>query len=146
MGMTDPDVYDHFRPTEVDVPEGTYRVVGTSEAITLLRVGDADGRRVHTGEVVTVDREALDGFEPAENPTDDRSIGAILTSVPRTFYWQLRAFGSSMATNPVPSTLFALALLVGVLTPRALSTAGPLFDGLAITGAIGLAAVGSGRL
>jgi len=63
--MRSPAVYDHLSPTDADCPDGVYRVVGSSDGtVTLLRITDADGRRAHTGEVATVDADALDGFEP----------------------------------------------------------------------------------
>jgi hypothetical protein len=49
--LEDLAVYDHLRPTAPEragVNPGVYRVVGT-DPVTLLRVGDADGRRVTTG-------------------------------------------------------------------------------------------------
>ncbi|WP_254523410.1 hypothetical protein [Natrinema caseinilyticum] len=68
-------IRDHVRPIEADRPDGIYRVVGTSrEAVTLLRVGDADGRRVSTGEIVTVSADDLEGFDRAENPDGNRPL------------------------------------------------------------------------
>jgi len=75
-------VSDHLRPTgdgpvDRNLPPGVYRVVGTPEdGVTLLRVADADGRRVHTGEVHTVTLSDLDDFEPAENPDENRSLAS----------------------------------------------------------------------
>lgn len=71
--MTDPSPYDHYRPVDADYPDAVYRVVGTGAddedgELRLLEVADADGRRVTTGRVVSVPREDLAGFEPAENP------------------------------------------------------------------------------
>jgi hypothetical protein len=71
-----PAVSDHYRASDgtAGVDNGVYRVVGTAdETVTLLRVGDADGRRVHTGEIETVEPDALTAFEPAENPDGNRS-------------------------------------------------------------------------
>ncbi|WP_226005891.1 hypothetical protein [Natrinema salinisoli] len=60
---------DHCRPIAGDYPDGIYRVVGTGEdTVTLFRVGDAEGRRVNTGEIVTVRDREFEAFEPAENP------------------------------------------------------------------------------
>jgi len=68
----DPSPYDHYRPVDADYPDGVYRVVGTGGNqegdVRLLEVGDADGRRVTTGRVLSVPREDMAGFEPAENP------------------------------------------------------------------------------
>lgn len=69
----DPRPYDHYSPADADYHDGVYRVVGTGGdggdgELRLLEVADADGRRVTTGRVLTVPREDLAGFEPAENP------------------------------------------------------------------------------
>jgi hypothetical protein len=71
--VSDPSPYDHYRPVDADYPDGVYRVVGTGGPgedgeVRLLEVADADGRRVTTGRVLSVPREDLAGFEPAENP------------------------------------------------------------------------------
>jgi len=49
--------------------------------VRLLRVGDADGNRIHTGTVVDVDPTAYESLRPTENP-DDRidGIGVVLTA------------------------------------------------------------------
>ena len=71
----DPSPFEHFRPTDGAADPGVYRVVGRpGDEVTLLRVADEDGRRVHTGEVVrhpVVDFPA--SFERASNP-DGRPI------------------------------------------------------------------------
>lgn len=79
--------------TERSVPAGVYRVVGTGDPVALLRVGDADGRRVTTGEVVRVARATVDAsFEPADDP--DAGIHPIrtLANAASGFYWQFRRF------------------------------------------------------
>ncbi|MEZ3114508.1 hypothetical protein RYH80_01025 [Halobaculum sp. MBLA0147] len=50
-------------------PAGVYRVVGRSDdAVTLLAVGDADGVRVHSGQIHRVSRERLRDFERVRAP------------------------------------------------------------------------------
>ena len=84
MTANAPAAYDHYRLADADVvaanaTPGIYRVVGTDdEAITLLRVAGADGRRRHTGDLLTVDDGTLSAFEPAENPDGNRPISATL--------------------------------------------------------------------
>ncbi len=68
-----PSPGDHYRPTptasDATAQRGVYRVVGTGDPVTLLRVADKDGRRQHTGETVRVDRAVLaEQFEPADDP------------------------------------------------------------------------------
>ncbi|WP_049901646.1 hypothetical protein [Halococcus agarilyticus] len=142
-------VYDHLRPTDADGSHqpGIYRVVGTSEDdVTLLRVGDADGRRVHTGEIVTVPNDARSGFEPAENPDGNRSVGVALASLSENAYWSLRTFAGSLATHPFASAV-ALALLVtGWFGEGVLELSDAALSGLVLAGAFGLAYIGSGRL
>lgn len=78
---SEPGPYDHYRPTDRDEFEpGVYRVVGTREdAVTLLYVADGDGRRVNTGRVVRVTREAFETtFADAENPDSGFRPGQVL--------------------------------------------------------------------
>src|SRR6056297_1977391 len=102
MSGTDIAVSDHLRSTDPDDDDAIYRVVGTApDTVTLLRVSDADGRRAHTGEVVTVSRDALDSFEAAENPDGNRSIATALGSPLRSAYWLLRTGGALMTAGVV---------------------------------------------
>ncbi|MEZ3144325.1 hypothetical protein [Halobaculum sp. MBLA0143] len=141
-----PAVGDHFAVTEKtsgnDASDtthtpGVYRVVGHGDgSVTLLRVGDADGRRVHTGEVVAV--ASLAGFEPATAPTGGGGAGERL----RDGVWELRAFGSQLRRHPVAAVLAAAPLAVGITD----AVTGAVAGGLILAGAGGLAAIGSGRL
>jgi len=151
----EPTVGDHLRPAAddehdsagPDVPDGVYRVVGTpDDRVTLLRVGDADGRRVHSGTVVSVDHDALDGFVPAENPDGNRPVSAAITSLGRSIYWSLRAFAGSLAANPVPAAAAFAILLLGQFGERLLGISDGLQGALIVGGALTLAYVGSGRL
>jgi hypothetical protein len=76
-----PDPYDHFETNAgASVEQGVYRVVGTPDGkVTLLRVADPDGARVHTGAVEQVSVATLVAdFDPADNPDAGFSlIGAI---------------------------------------------------------------------
>lgn len=144
--VPDIHVYDHVRPTATDVPDGVYRVVGVGETVTLLRVGDADGRRVTTGEIYSVDRDALADFEPAENPDDSRPVTATLVGLPRTIYWQLRTFAVTLASNPIPAAIAATILVIGSLDDPGIALPEPISTAMVFAGALGLAYVGSGRL
>ncbi|MFB6178483.1 MAG: hypothetical protein ABEI77_02015 [Halorientalis sp.] len=144
--MATPSVYDHLRPTGDEIPDGIYRVVGTSdETVTLLRVGDHDERRVSTGEVVTVDRGDLDSFESAANPDGNRPVGAVVAAVSQQIYWSFRAFGQQLARHPL-ATAIAVALF-GLGTVGASYLPIPAVVAVLLT-AIGggLSLVGSGRL
>ena len=145
--MTNPNLYEHFKPRNVDVSDGVYRVVGSDEeAVTLLRVADADERRTHTGEVVTVPIDEFTGFTPAENPDGNRPVGDILTSNLEMGYWSIRVFIQRLASNPL-TTLGAIALvLAGVFGDRILSLPAVVFDGVILLGSLGIAYIGSGRL
>jgi hypothetical protein len=146
FGVSDgdnPAVSDYLRPTDADVPDGVYRVVGTTDGVTVLRVGDADGRRVVTGEVRTV----LDatGFEAAE-PPGKRSVSARLRSFAETAYWSVRAFAASLVVHPLAALAATALLLAGTVVPDALDVPAAAGTALVFAGAFGLAYVGSGRL
>lgn len=145
--MSHPSPYDHLRPTDEEYRTGVYRVVGTDdESVTLLRVGDGDGRRVNTGELVTVSAAELDGFEPAANPDGNRPLAAALVSIPESLYWSLRAFVGQLLGNPL-GTFAAIALLtLGNAGGRFVDLPDSVSTALVIAGAVLLALVGSGRL
>ncbi|WP_435552274.1 hypothetical protein [Natrinema sp. CGMCC1.2065] len=144
--MQSRSIRDHVRPTDGDYPGGIYRVVGTGDAGTLLRVGDADGRRVNTGEIVTVEDSDLEAFEPAENPDGNRPLGATVASSLEMVYWRLRAFEQQLVAHPIPATLVAALVAVGYVG----DSIGPLPESVAsvvlLVGAVGLAFVGGGYL
>jgi hypothetical protein len=134
----------HYRPTTADVPDGVYRVVGADDDIALLRVGDTDGERVHTGEVHHV--ETLDGFERAEPPASNRSLAGTIGGVLRTGYWSVRAFLLAVLARPLSSGLALVVMVaagVGERTGAIPELVGTL---LTLAGALWLAAIGSGRL
>ena len=76
-----PTPYDHYRPPDAsDLSDGVYRVVGVADGeVTLLAVADADGRRIHSGRLVSVpaDRVTAD-FAPAPNPDEGFDPGALV--------------------------------------------------------------------
>ncbi|SNZ11993.1 hypothetical protein SAMN06269185_1454 [Natronoarchaeum philippinense] len=87
------DIGDHYRPTEDDADAGIYRVVGVPDDVTLLRVADADGRRVHTGAIRHVQRATLDAdFESASDPDAGLSPVAWLRNLLSGMYWSVRRF------------------------------------------------------
>ncbi|MFC6769633.1 hypothetical protein [Natrinema soli] len=140
-------VRDHVRPTDDDYPDGIYRVVGTNEgAVTLLRVGDADGRRVNTGEIVTVSDDDLEGFAPAENPDGNRPLGATVASNVKMGYWSLRAFGQQLVARPLPVAVAVVLVLVGFVGEGVAPVPEVVLTVAVIAGSLGLAFIGSGRL
>lgn len=140
-------VRDHVRPTNGDYPDGIYRVVGTDdEAVTLLRVGDADGRRVNTGEIVAVSDSELETFEPAENPDGNRPLGAAVASNAAMVYWRLRAFGQQLAARPLPAAVAGALVLAGVAGEGVVPVPEIVLTVSVLAGSLGLAFVGSGRL
>jgi len=85
-------VGDHYRSTGESVPPGIYRVVGIPHTVTLLQVADADGRRRHTGNVVSVEPERLEReFDPAEEPTAGLDPGRLVLGPIRNLYWSVYA-------------------------------------------------------
>ncbi|MFB6119934.1 MAG: hypothetical protein ABEJ68_02320 [Halobacteriaceae archaeon] len=89
--MADPG--DHVRPAGEDREHGVYRVVGTGETVALLRVADADGRRVHSGELRHVERPVLEReFERAPDPDAGFDPVQRLENALSGLYWQFRRF------------------------------------------------------
>jgi hypothetical protein len=85
------DVGAHYHPIDADRDPGVYRVVGATDGVTLLRVGDADGRRVHTGEVRRVTASTLrTEFEPAADPDAGLSPAGTLRNAAQGLYWSVR--------------------------------------------------------
>lgn len=87
------EVGDHYRPTKGRHKGDVYRVVGVTDTVTLLRVADADGRRVHTGELRSVQTGTVESdFEPAEDPDAGVSPGETVRNVAQGLYWDIRRF------------------------------------------------------
>lgn len=146
MTPTDPAVYDHVRPSDSDaaLSPGVYRVVGAGErTVALLRVGDAEGYRVNTGEVVRVDRDALAAFEPADNPDGARPLGEKARRFAESVVWNLRAFVAGLLAYPA-LTVVALALVVvGHQGHRVLSVPEPWLTGVYFLGVLGVVYLGT---
>lgn len=145
--MKPPEPYDHLKPVDIDVPDGIYRVVGRDEeTVTLLRVADGDKRRVHTGEVLSVDLDEFDGFAPTENPDGNRPPRDVLTAKLEMGYWSIRVFVQQLAANPL-LTIVALTLVItGVFGDQILSFPDFAFSGIILLGSLTLAYIGSGHL
>ncbi|SDY20467.1 hypothetical protein [Halobellus clavatus] len=144
--VTEPSVSDHLRPTVPAYDDGVYRVVGVDDdRVTLLRVTDEQGRRAHTGEVLTVSHEELSGFEPAGNPRGGRTLRAVVMSAPETAYWSFRAFGQQLKTAPLPAAIAAGTVILGLVGDLADVLPSLLAGILLLLGSLGLAYVGSGR-
>ena len=142
--MASPAVYDHVRPTGTH-PDGVYRVVGvTDERVTLLRVADADGRRAHTGETLTVPLAEFEQFDTAENPDGNRSLGAALAAAPKTAYWSVRAFVEQLLAHPGQAAVALAVLVAGAAGESVLPFPDIVFGVLIFAGALGLAYVGGG--
>lgn len=145
--MASPTSYDHVSLSETEYPDGIYRVVGTSdESVTLLRVGEPDGRRVNTGEVVTVDTEEFASLESAENPDGNRPLGEAVVSIFTTSYWSIWAFARNLVASPLPALVAITLLFVGVVGPGTGFGPEVVFSVLTIVGGLALALVGAGRV
>jgi hypothetical protein len=94
---TDPDtpaaVGEHYRPATETRPAGVYRVVGAGDPVALLRVGNEDGRRVHTGDVTQLDQSALTAdFEAASAPDTGFAPVAGLRNAVSGLYWNVARY------------------------------------------------------
>ena len=140
-------MYDHLRPADgAALQEGVYRVVGVrTDEVTLLRVGDADGRRVNTGEVLTVDRATAERFAAAANPDGNRSLDGTIRSAASSAVWSVRAFLQKLAARPLLSTV-AIALLAAGRFGDTLGVPEAAQTVLVLVGVTGIVLVASGRL
>lgn len=140
-------VSEHLRPVDADHPDGVYRVVGVADAtVTLLLIVDADGERVHSGELRTVARVELGGFERVDRPDGTRPAGRVGVSLLETAYWSAWAFVQQLAAHPLPSAAAAALVLVGSVGGLAASLPEFVFGVSILVGSLGLAYVGTGRL
>ncbi|WP_318568890.1 hypothetical protein [Salinigranum marinum] len=145
--MSSLSVHDHLRPVDADLPDGAYRVVGTADAtVTLLLIVDADGERIHSGEIWTVARGDLDGFERVDRPDGTRPVGRVGVSLLEAAYWSVRAFVQQLAAHPLPSAAAIALVLAGSVGQRAAPLPDLAFGVSILAGSLGLAYVGSGRL
>lgn len=111
-----PAPYEHYRPTDGTADPGVYRVVGLDdETVTLLRVTDGDGGRLHGGGIDTVGRARLsEEFVAVANPDEggDRLTRA-LSGVGVGFLVVAGLSWLGVLTTPAtPGTLVTIGLLL----------------------------------
>lgn len=145
--MVSPSVYDHVQPIDTDYLNGIYRVVGTPNGtVTLLRVADADGRRVSSGELVTVTADELDGFAPAENPDGNRPLETVIALKLKLIYWSGRVTVQHFVEHPLPTAVAVTLLLTVFFGDHILWIPEIMYSGFILAGSLSLAYIGSGRL
>ncbi|SHJ99374.1 hypothetical protein [Haladaptatus paucihalophilus] len=84
---------EHYRPAGEPPESNVHRVVGRTDGVTLLRVTDADGRRVNSGEIRRCSSATLDEeFEPARNPDAGFNPVSAVGDVLTWLYWSVRKF------------------------------------------------------
>jgi hypothetical protein len=138
--------YDHVR---VDgrpaTPTGVYRVVGVDDdRVTLLQVGDDDGRRVHTGHVERVARSTVESFEPVDAPDATGSLAALSDSL-EGLVLTARLAPGRLAARPLQAGAGLLLLLVGWVGPSVLGADPRLaFEAVEVLGVALLAAAAAG--
>jgi hypothetical protein len=146
--MDQVSVYDHFQVSSGDYPNGTYRVVGVGEeTITLLKIGDEDDRRVHTGKIIIIRSDEVEELDQVEGPELSKRTSAAVKSVLETGYWSSRVFARELAKHPTPTVIAAVFVLLGYFDVGILPSFSSTVSGLLIIiGSLGLAYIGSGRL
>lgn len=110
-----PDIADQYRPTNGVADAGVYRVVGTTdEMVTLLKVGDEDGNRVHTGVLESVPRETFDeAFTRASEPDATSRLPRALAGVAVGFVVVAALSQVGVLTTPAsPGTLATLGVVL----------------------------------
>lgn len=105
---TEPALYDHVAGDGDALAAGTFRVVGVDgDEVVLLRVADADGRRVNAGEVASVPRGAFASLEPATNPDEERPLST----------WGLLVLGGlAFAAGASPPVVAVTGLSAGAVS------------------------------
>lgn len=87
------EIGDHYWPRGEPSQSNVHRVVGRKDEVTLLRVTDADGKRVNSGEVRRRSPERLDAeFEPAKNPDAGFTPVSDVQNALSWLYWSFRRF------------------------------------------------------
>jgi hypothetical protein len=147
---SDPAVYDHVRQptsdgdTDAALAPGVYRVVGVGErTVALLRVGDADGYRVNTGEVVRVDRDALAAFDSADNPDGNRPLGERARRFAESVVWNLRAFVAGLRAHPALAAVALALVVVGHQGHRVLTVPESWLTAVSFLGVLGVVSLGA---
>lgn len=147
MTPSRPSVYDHYRLADMEYEDGIYRVVGVDDStVTLLRVGESDGRRTNTGEVITVDIKVIENSEVSENPDGNPRASGVLWSVPKTAYWSAIAFIKEASSHPIRASVGIAFLAVGYFGEGTLPVPDMVLGILILIGGMSLAYVGSGKV
>lgn len=117
-----PAPYEHYRPKNGTADPGVYRVVGLDDgAVTLLRVADGDGERVHGGAVESVPRTRLDErFDAAENPDERSRLPRALAGVGVGFLVVAALSWLGVLTTPTGAVTLAAVGVVLVAAGRVL--------------------------
>jgi hypothetical protein len=141
---SDPEPGDHYRANgDGPVPTGYYRVVGRdSEGVTLLHVGDGEGRRRHTGRVESVDRSRLDALDDAEAP--EAGVRAGLTGFFERLWLPVRLIPGNLRDRPGQALLGAALLASAVAGPALLDLPSVVFAASNLLGALLLGAAAAG--
>ncbi len=145
--MNDPALGDHVATEHPDHRSGVYRVVGVGDRqVTLLLVGDEEGKRIHTGDVVSVALSEFDGFESVEPPTRRQSLRESIRAGRAIGYWSLRANTRQLRARPAQTALVALLLGGGLLSDVLNLAPEPVSTALVVAGSLLFVLVVTGRL
>lgn len=144
---SEPSPGDHYRANgEGSLPPGYYRVVGRDgERVTLLHVGDAEGRRRNTGRVESVDRSGLAALDAAGAPKSGSLAGA--RGVLEALWLSVRMVPGNLRDRPVQVLLAALILGGAAFGPAYVAAPAVVFEAADLLGALlfGAAAAGIPR-
>ncbi|RNJ26602.1 hypothetical protein [Halosegnis longus] len=145
--VTEPTVGDHLATDHRDYRSGVYRVVGVGDRqVTLLVVGDEEGKRLHTGEVVSVPRSALDDFAAVEPPTRRQSLRESIQAGRSIGYWSLRSNARQLRARPTQTAVVALLLGGGLLLDVLNLAPETVTAALVVAGSLLFVFVATGRL
>lgn len=93
---------------------GVYRVVGTKDEIVLIKIGDLEGNRVHTGHIVKMTTGKVQDLGEADMPTHNlkQKILSEIGMIPHVLSSNIYR----MKSNKILNTVSFVALTAGILS------------------------------
>lgn len=104
---------DIYKINNSNHESGIYRVVGTSNGIVLLKIGDLDNNRVNTGHIIKITEQKLQRFDNTSIP-DKNTRQKILSEIDMLPYI-LSANYHRMKSNKLLNIVSLILLTSGIL-------------------------------
>jgi len=96
---------------------GVYRVVGTGENVVMLKVGDLNNNRLHTGQLVQVTEDELDKFEKVEIPQENlmQKILSEIKMLPYVLIANYHRMKDNWILNIIAGSFLSVGLIMSFL-------------------------------